>query len=383
MSAKTPVRRKRRRKQFSLLQMFTRGRYFDFPMLFIIIFLVCFGLIMIYSSSSYVANLNTGDPAYYLKRQTIWVLLGMTTLFVVSYVDYHFYMNFTILLYLMSVALQILVLLLPNSSHGSKRWIVIGPVQFQPSEISKLFLILFLAHIISRHVKEVRKMGGIFRIGALTLPIFALIAVANMSTSIIIMGITFIMLFVASPKYKPFLILAAVGIVLGLIVLFGASYRGARIQAWLDPESSSNGWQTMQSLYAIGSGGFFGKGLGQSMQKMGFIPESHNDMIFSIVCEELGLFGAICIIAMFIMLLWRIMIIANSAPDLYGALICVGVMAQVGIQILINIAVVTNTIPNTGIPLPFISYGGTSVLFLLVEMGIVLSISRQIKVPRR
>ena len=283
----------------------------------------------------------------------------------------------------MSVALQILVLLLPNSSHGSKRWIVIGPVQFQPSEISKLFLILFLAHIISRHVKEVRKMGGIFRIGALTLPIFALIAVANMSTSIIIMGITFIMLFVASPKYKPFLILAAVGIVLGLIVLFGASYRGARIQAWLDPESSSNGWQTMQSLYAIGSGGFFGKGLGQSMQKMGFIPESHNDMIFSIVCEELGLFGAICIIAMFIMLLWRIMIIANSAPDLYGALICVGVMAQVGIQILINIAVVTNTIPNTGIPLPFISYGGTSVLFLLVEMGIVLSISRQIKVPRR
>ena len=204
-----------------------------------------------------------------------------------------------------------------------------------------------------------------------------------MSTSIIIMGITFLMLFVASPKYKPFIILGVAGVALGVIVLLGASYRGARITAWLDPENSDNGWQIMQSLYAVGSGGFFGKGLGQSMQKMGFIPESHNDMIFSIICEELGLFGAICIIAMFIMLLWRIMIIANNAPDLYGALICVGVMAQVGIQILINIAVVTNTIPNTGVPLPFISYGGTSLTFLLAEMGIVLSISRQIKMSRR
>lgn len=384
MSAKTPARRKKRRGiQFYLRQLFTKGNYFDFPMLFIVIFLVCFGLIMIYSSSSYVANLNMGDPAFFLKRQAAWAVIGMAGLFVISYINYHFYMKFTKVFYLVSFLLQAIVLLLPNSSHGSKRWIQIGPMQFQPSEISKLFLILFLAYMITKHVKAVRSLRGIIVIWIYTLPIFALIAVANMSTSIIIMGITFLMLFVASPKYKPFIILGIAGVALGVIVLLGASYRGARITAWLDPENSENGWQIMQSLYAVGSGGFFGKGLGQSMQKMGFIPESHNDMIFSIICEELGLFGAICIIAMFIMLLWRIMIIANNAPDLYGALICVGVMAQVGIQILINIAVVTNTIPNTGIPLPFISYGGTSLTFLLAEMGIVLSVSRRIKMSRR
>lgn len=384
MSAKTPARRKKRRGiQFYLQRLFTKGNYFDFPMLFIVIFLVCFGLIMIYSSSSYVANLNMGDPAFFLKRQAAWAVIGMIGLFVISYINYHFYIKFTKVFYIVAFLLQAIVLLLPNSSHGSKRWIQIGSMQFQPSEISKLFLILFLAYMITKHVKAVRGLRGIVVLWIYTLPIFALIAIANMSTSIIIMGITFLMLFVASPKYKPFIILGVAGTVLGVIVLLGASYRGARITAWLDPENSENGWQIMQSLYAVGSGGFFGKGLGQSMQKMGFIPESHNDMIFSIICEELGLFGAICIIAMFIMLLWRIMIIANNAPDLYGALICVGVMAQVGIQILINIAVVTNTIPNTGIPLPFISYGGTSLTFLLAEMGIVLSVSRQIKMSRR
>lgn len=378
MSTKTPVKR-RRRKQFNL---FIKGEYFDFPMLFIVIFLVCFGLIMIYSSSSYRANLNLGDPAYYLKRQGLWAVIGFFGMFVVSTIHYKLYMKFTIPLYILAILLQIIVLIMPNSSHGAKRWIVLGPVQFQPSEFSKVALILFLAHILTLTVKQVRTIKGLIKVGIFALPLFGLVGVENLSTSLVILGITILMLFVTSPKYLPFIAMIGAGVVLGGIVLLSAGYRMERIEIWLDPENHEKGLQTMQSLYAIGSGGIFGKGLGQSMQKMGFIPESHNDMIFSIVCEELGLFGAICIIAMFVMLLWRIMYIANNAPDLYSALICTGVMAQVGIQVFINIAVVTNTIPPTGIPLPFISYGGTSLVFLMGEMGMVLGISRHIRIRK-
>ena len=378
MSTKTPVKR-RRRKQFNL---FVKGEHFDFPMLFIVIFLVCFGLIMIYSSSSYRANLNLGDPAYYLKRQGMWAIIGFIGMFIVSTVHYKVYMKFTIFFYVLAIFLQIIVLILPNSSHGAKRWIVLGPIQFQPSEFSKVALILFLAHILTLTVRQVRTIKGLIKVGIFALPLFGLVGVENLSTSLVILGITILMLFVTSPKYLPFIAMILAGVVLGGIVLLSAGYRMERIEIWLDPENHTKGLQTMQSLYAIGSGGIFGKGLGQSMQKMGFIPESHNDMIFSIVCEELGLFGAICIITMFVMLLWRIMYIANNAPDLYSALICVGVMAQVGIQVFINIAVVTNTIPPTGIPLPFISYGGTSLVFLMGEMGMVLGISRHIRIRK-
>ena len=382
MSTKTPVQKRRKRKPRKQFQLFVKGQYFDFPMLFIVIFLVCFGLIMIYSSSSYRANINLGDPAYYLKRQGMWAVIGLFGMMIVSTFHYKFYMKFTVLVYVFAIFLHILVLLLPNSSHGAKRWIVLGPIQFQPSEFSKVALILFLAHILTLTVKQVRTLRGLIKVGAFAIPLFVLIGAENLSTSLVILGITIIMLFVTSPKYLPFIVMIGAGAVLGGIVLLSAGYRMERIEIWLDPANHVKGMQTMQALYAIGSGGIFGKGLGQSMQKMGFIPESHNDMIFSIVCEELGLFGAICIIAMFMMLLWRIMYIANNAPDLYSALICTGVMAQVGIQVFINIAVVTNTIPPTGIPLPFISYGGTSLVFLMAEMGMVLGISRHIRIKK-
>ena len=210
----------------------------------------------------------------------------------------------------------------------------------------------------------------------------------NLSSAIIILGISVLMVFVASPDYKKFVIMAlAVVAVAGLAVYLVASgsdlfaFRGSRIRAWLDPESDplDKGFQTLQGLYAIGSGGIWGKGLGQSMQKLNFLPESQNDMIFSIICEELGLFGAIAIILMFVMLLWRMMVIANNAPDLFGAMLVVGVMGHIGIQAILNIAVVTNTIPNTGISLPFISYGGSSVMFLLIEIGFVLSVAKRIQ----
>ena len=217
------------------------------------------------------------------------------------------------------------------------------------------------------------------KVMAIVLPVVGVVAYNNLSTAIIILGIAVCMLFVASPKYSHFLIVGGVVLAVGVIFITLASYRAERIQIWLHPEEYEKGYQTLQGLYAIGSGGLFGKGLGESMQKLGFIPEAQNDMIFSVICEELGLFGAICLILLYLLIIWRFMVIANNAADLYGALLVVGIMAHISIQVVLNIAVVTNTIPNTGISLPFVSYGGTSILFLLSEMGLALSVSRGIK----
>ena len=216
----------------------------------------------------------------------------------------------------------------------------------------------------------------------LVLPIVGIVGIENLSTCIILLAISFIMIFVATPLYKPFLGLIGIGVAGAVLLILTQGYRMERITVWLDPASSDKGEQTMQGLYAIGSGGLFGKGLGQSMQKLGFLPEANNDMIFSVICEELGLFGALCVLALFFALLWRFMVIAINAPDLYGSMLVIGVIAHIGIQVFINIAVATNTMPNTGIPLPFISYGGSSLVFLLLEMGLVLSVSRYIKIKK-
>ena len=213
-------------------------------------------------------------------------------------------------------------------------------------------------------------------------PIFVVVAIENLSTAVIIMGIAIVVAFVASPKIMQFVIMGVTGLFGGgALFIVAANYRRERIDAWLHPEKymTDKAFQTMQALYAIGSGGLFGKGLGQSMQKLGFVPEAQNDMIFSIICEELGLFGAFCVILLFLLMIWRFMIIANNAADLYGTLIVSGIMAHIAIQVILNIGVVTNTIPNTGITLPFISYGGTSTCFLLAEMGLALSVSRGIR----
>lgn len=362
---------------------FYRGKNFDYQLLFIVLFLVCFGLVMIYSSSSYQSSVNNGgDSTTILKRQMVWILLSVPAMFLVSLFNYQKYRNFTKMIYWSAVILQIIVVAQEASSHGAKRWIAIGGFQFQPSEVSKIVIILYLAHAISGSINRIGDKKILIRICGYIVPLFGLIAMENLSTGIIILSITYVMLLVASKKIKIFIVGLAIAIVMATGVLFSASYRLERIQIWLDPEGHDKGFQTMQALYAIGSGGLFGKGIGKSMQKMGFIPEAHNDMIFSVICEELGIFGASCIIIMFMMLLYRIAEIARKAPDLYSGLVCTGIMTQVGVQIFINIGVVTNTIPPTGIPLPFISYGGTSVLILLIEMGMVLGISRHIKVRR-
>lgn len=354
----------------------------DYSLLFIIIFLLCFGLVMLYSTSSYNALIKYGDAAYYLKKQIFATVLGLVVMLIASRINYRIYAKLAPWAYIGALVTIVLVATpLGIEANGARRWVGIGPVSFQPAEFAKLALIMIMALVITNLRKSVGSFMVIIRIFALSLPPVGLILILtkNMSSAIIVAGIAMVMLFVASPKYKPFVILAVAAVaVLVAVLAFGSDFRGERIQAWLNPEQYASGtaYQTIQSLYAIGSGGLVGKGLGQSVQKLGYVPEAQNDMIFSIICEELGLFGGIAVILLFAFMIWRFMIIANNAKDLFGSMLVVGVLAHIAIQVVFNVAVVTNTFPNTGITLPFISYGGTSILFLMAEMGMVLSVSR-------
>ena len=370
--------------------------FFDYSLLFIVLFLLGFGLVMIYSASSYEAFQEFKDEAYYLKKQLTAIAIGLVMMIIVANIPYHFWERFALLGYLVSMALVPLVLTpLGVESHGAKRWIKIPGLglNLQPAEVAKLGMILFLAVLVCKMGKSVRTMKGFIIMVLVPMPVVleVYLITKNLSSAIIILGISVLVVFVASPDYKKFVIMGAAGVAVIAVVIFvivssyasgdQMAWRSERIVAWLDPESQAQGkgFQTIQALYAIGSGGIWGKGLGQSMQKLSFLPEAQNDMIFSIICEELGLFGAVAVILMFIMLLWRMMVIANNATDLFGAMLVVGVMGHIAIQSILNIAVVTNTIPNTGISLPFISYGGSSVMFLLIEIGLVLSVARRIQ----
>ncbi len=368
--------------------------FMDYSLLFIVLFLLGFGMIMVYSTSSYEANLEWGDSAYYLKKQLFATILGLAAMIFVANVPYHFWERFAVIGYIVSVVLILLIIPFGHESHGAKRWLYIGPLSLQPAEVAKLCMILFLASMICTMGKQIRNRKGFWMVLMVPMPIALMLwrITQNLSSAIIVVGIAVLMLFVSCPDYKRFVLLGLAALAGAAVVVFvivkmaenqvdTLDFRGARILAWLDPEAyaSGKGFQTIQALYAIGSGGVLGKGLGQSMQKLGFLPEAQNDMIFSIICEELGLFGGFAVIIMFILLIWRFMVIANNAPDLFGALLVVGVLGHIAIQVILNIAVVTNTIPNTGISLPFISYGGSSVMFLLIEIGLVLSVARGIR----
>lgn len=348
----------------------------DLTLLILVLALVSFGLVTLLSTSAYNGQVKFADPAYYFKKQLFATGLGLVMMYVISRMDYHFFEKWAYWGYLLSLALSGLVLLVGNSINGSKRWLSLGPLSFQPSEFAKLAVILFLSKIISGRTKKKSSILELFRVLGLVLPIVGLVGTNNLSTAIIILGIAVILVFISNPKYLPFFWLAGLGVGFMGIFLAMESYRLERIAIWRDPESYEKGFQTIQGLYAIGSGGLFGTGLGGSMQKLGFVPEAQNDMIFSIICEELGLVGAGILVLIFLILIWRFFLIAANATDLFGSLIAAGVMGHMAIQVILNVAVVTNTIPNTGITLPFISYGGTSVLFLLSEMGLVLSVSR-------
>lgn len=347
----------------------------DYTLLVIVFLLVAVGLVILYSTSAYNGDVKFHDSFYYLKKQVFATILGLVMMFWVAGIDYHVWQQFAAVCYLAAVGLSIAVMLFGKEYNGSKRWLSLGPFSFQPSEFAKVALIIFLSWIVTKHAKTIAKTGTMFRIVLWMLPIVGLVGTNNLSTAIIILGIGVVLVFVASPRYAQFVGMGVLGCAFMGIFLALESYRLERLAIWRNPENYEKGYQTLQGLFAIGSGGLFGTGLGNSVQKLGFVPEAQNDMIFSIICEELGLVGAAFIVFLFLILIWRFFLIATHSRDLFGALIASGAMAHMMIQVILNIAVVTNTIPNTGITLPFISYGGTSVVFLLIEMGLVLSVS--------
>ncbi len=358
-----------------------RDKYFDYILLFLIIFLLGFGLVMLYSVSSYEAQSEFGDAAYYLTHQIRNIIIGFVFMVAATLIPYKFWSRLSVsrLAYGIALLLCVAVLFVGQTSNGSARWISIGGVQFQPSEFAKLAVIIYLAAVLSRMPKKIETWKALIGVILRLAPIVVAIAFNNLTTALIVAGICVMMMFVVSPKYSHFIVLLI--LVAAVIVLFTMmqSYRGGRVEAWLHPEDyPDTAYQTMQGLYAIGSGGIFGKGLGGSIQKMGYVPEAQNDFIFSIICEELGLFGGVCVIALFGLMIWRFMIIANNSSDLFGSLLVVGVMSHIALQVILNLAVVTNSIPNTGVILPFFSYGGSSMIFLMAEMGLVLSVSRGI-----
>ena len=368
--------------------------YFDYSLLAILICLICFGLVMLYSTSSYSAMMKqNGDSLFYFKRQVLFCIVGLIGMWIVSRIDYHWYFERSKFFYFISIFMMFLVKTpLGKEVNGAKRWIKLPfGQQLQPAEIAKIAIILFIPALICTMGREIKTLEGIVKVlawGAFSAAVVFIIT-ENLSTAIIVMGITCIMIFVVHPKTRIFIIIAVgiilIGIVgarvLGMAMETSGNFRLRRILVWLNPEkyASEGGYQIMQALYALGSGGFFGKGLGNSAQKM-IIPEVQNDMILSIICEELGVFGAIMVLILFGMLLYRLLFIAQNAPDLYGSLVVSGIFAHIALQVILNVMVVINCIPTTGITLPFISYGGTSVLFLMAEMGLALGVSSKIKI---
>ena len=354
----------------------------------VILVLLCFGLIMCFSASAPSANQNMGDSYYYFRKQLTVAILGFIVMLFAMRYDYHKLVQKLPLLLGITIVLLIVVLF-TRGQNGGKRWINIG-FSFQPSELAKFTIILLFASKLASPKHQWHKAkdaASFFRYFAKDfLPYVAILGVfaillmlePHFSCTLLILSVGMVMLLVSGMNIGYVLTIAApVMPILIWLVSFG--YRSDRISSWLDPFANpqGEGWQIIQSLFAIGSGGMFGLGLGQSRQKFLWLPEPYNDFIFAVLCEELGFVGALCVIALFVVLIWRGICVAQRAPDLLGALIAVGITALIALQVVINIAVVTGTIPVTGMPLPFFSSGGTALIFTLGEMGVLLNISCQ------
>lgn len=362
-------------------------KHLDTAFVIIILVLLTFGVIMVFSASYPAALHKTDNSFHFISKHVMFVLGGLAVMFLASFVDYHVYRRFVVPIFAVSLVLLAAVLI-PGigSTLGTfaRRWIVIGPVNFQPSEIMKFAIIVMFAHLIALNYKRM----GTFRYGVLPFAVCLVVTGGlmmmepHLSGTILIFAISFVMMFVGGTKIRWFAGVggaAAMGV--AAIALFKADYIVERIQSWLNPFASpemirDQTWQTVQSLVAIGSGGIMGRGIGNSRQKYLYIPEPYNDFIFAIICEELGLIGALLVIVLFILFAFRGYSIATKSPDKFGYMLGVGITTQIIIQAILNIAVVTNTVPNTGISLPFFSYGGTALLMQLGEMGILLNISR-------
>lgn len=354
----------------------------DFTLLITILLLLAIGLIMVLSASSPSALSESGDSYKYFSKQLLFAILGIAAMIFISKIDYRFYQKFYKHAWIISLILLALVMVMGKNINGSKRWIYLTEtLSFQPSELVKILMIVFYAGILIKNRDELEKYNkGFIKHMCLLAPIIGLLMLQpHFSASIVIIGICSIMMIVAGCKFKHFAFTAgSVGIPIAIALIIFSPYRLQRVVTFMDPwqDPTGDGWQVIQSLYAIGSGGLFGTGLGESKQKYLYIPEPHNDFIFSILGEELGFLGCAVVIILFAIFIWRGVLIAMKAPDMFGSLLAVGITALVAIQVIINVAVVTSSMPATGMPLPFFSYGGTALFVLLCEMGVLLNISR-------
>lgn len=353
----------------------------DYTLLITILLLLSLGLIMVLSASSPTSLAESGTSYTYFIKQAIFAIAGLVAMGIISKLNYRVYKSFYKFVYVLSIILLALVLVIGTSRNGAKRWIYIGGQSFQPSEFVKLFMIIFYAGLLTKDREELPKFWkGLVKHILWIAPIAGLLlAEPHMSATLVISGICLVMMIVAGCKFSQLFIS---GLIIGVpaigVLIIKSPYRLKRVVTFLDPwqDKLGDGWQVIQSLYAIGSGGLFGLGLGQSKQKYLYLPEPQNDFIFSVLAEELGLVGCVFVMALFAVLIWRGVLIAMKAPDMFGSLLAVGITSLIAIQVIINIAVVTSSMPATGMPLPFFSYGGTALFLLLCEMGILLNISR-------
>lgn len=387
-AGQAPPEKRMKKIKYALL---SRGAGMDLPLFFLIVILLAVGLIMLFSASFAYCYYKYDDSYFFIKRQLMFAAAGVAAMLVISTIDYHQYHKLAWPFYVLTVLLLVGVLLFGNEKNGAKRWIEIGSIEFQPSEIAKFALILVFAHMISQRVDKMGtfKDGFLPFMGVLISLCGLIVAEKHLSATIIMAAIGVIMMFIGGTRLRYFVALGAlgVGVVILLLVFSGKfGYANSRIAVWLDPFNPEFGtdeaWQTQQSLYAIGSGQLLGVGLGQSRQKHLYLPEPQNDFIFAIVCEELGFVGALVIIILFALLIWRGVYVSLHARDKFGTMLGLGITFQIGLQIVLNICVVTNTIPNTGISLPFFSYGGTALMILLAEMGVLLQISRSSNIEK-
>lgn len=353
----------------------------DFVMIIATLFLLGIGIVMVYSASAVVAQKAPfNDPYYFAKRQLIFALLGITSMYLMMNIDYWVWKKWAKTGFLISIALLVLVLVIGKEVNGSKSWLGLGSFGIQPGEFAKLGVAAFLAKWLSDNQKQIvlfRK--GLLPALAIPLACFGLIMLQpDLGTGTVLMGTAILMIFVAGARISHYIALGFLGLAGFVGLILSAPYRMARITSFIDPwqDPLKTGYQIIQSLYAIGPGGFLGLGLGQSRQKHLYLPEPYNDFIFSIVAEELGFVGGSLVLLLFLLLLWRGMRTAITAPDLFGNLLALGIIGMIAIQVVINVGVVTGMFPVTGITLPFLSYGGSSLTLMLTGVGVLLNISR-------
>ncbi len=387
LSATAPQNKQKRLHFFNL----TGG--FDMYFFVLLMIVLVIGLATLYSASHvYAFNYNDGDSYFYIHKQLLWAGIGFVLMLFVSLMDYHILHRFAWIVWGLSLILLIVALVMPSST-GVHRWVRFpGLGQFQPSELAKFALILVFAHLISLNHKRMKTFTKGF------LPLFIILGITcalviiepHLSGTLLIGMLGFVMMYIGGVSLK--WLLGVLGVGAGGLFFMTAvlGYEADRIEVWLNPlevyardlAGKDQAWQTVQSLYAIGSGGLLGQGPGNSRQKHLFLPEPQNDFIFSVFCEEMGFIGAVVVVVLFALLVWRGFKIAVNAPDKFGCMLALGLTIQIGLQVAINLAVVSNLLPNTGISLPFFSYGGTSILMLLLQMGVVLSISRQSRMEK-